>query len=245
MRTFPQRAALAVMAALTLASGSSRAQGDITLSFSKMPNGPLAAPWRFATLPNKTATEFEVADVDGQHVLRVSTQNAYGNLVHPLHQTPSASPQLKWRWRVDRLIEKADIRNKSGDDSALKLCVSFDFDRSQLSFGERTKLRLGKISTGEDMPAQTLCYVWDNKQPVGSTQQNAFTHRMRYIVLQSGSAHLGQWVTEQRNLAADYAQTFGDESQAMPVLIGITVSADSDNTHGSGLAYMGDIRLTP
>ena len=245
MRTFPRRQTLAVAAALTLVTGNSLAQGDIALSFSKMPTGALAAPWRFATLPNKTATEFEVADVDGQHVLRVSTQNAYGNMVYPLHQSPSASPQLQWRWRVDRLIEKADIKNKSGDDSALKLCVSFDFDRSQLSLGERTKLRLGKISTGEDIPAQTLCYVWDNKQPVGSTQHNAFTHRMRYIVLQSGNSHLGQWMTEQRNLAADYAQTFGDESQAMPMLIGITVSADSDNTHGSGLAYMGDIRLTP
>ena len=68
---------------------------------------------------------------------------------------------------------------------------------------------------------------------------------MRYIVLQSGSTHKGQWVTEQRNLTSDYLQAFGDESQAMPTIIGVTVSADSDNTHGEGLAYMGDIRLLP
>lgn len=52
-------------------------------------------------------------------------------------------------------------------------------------------------------------------------------------------------MTEQRNLTSDYLHAFGDESQAMPTIIGVTVSADSDNTHGEGLAYMGDIRLLP
>lgn len=80
---------------------------------------------------------------------------------------------------------------------------------------------------------------------MGTVMHNAFTHRMRYIVLQSGDAHKGQWVTEQRHLSSDYQQAFGDESQAMPTIIGVTVSADSDNTHGEGLAYMGDIRLAP
>lgn len=245
MRTFRRRQTLAVAAALAMATSASWALGDLALSFSKLPTGPLPPPWHFATLPNKNATEFTVTEVDGQQVLRVATHDAYGNMVHTQHLAPSASAQLQWRWRVDHLLEKADIKSKAGDDSALKLCVSFDFDRSQLSFGERARLRLGKISTGEDIPAETLCYVWDNKLPVGSTLHNAFTHRMRYIVLQSGSQNLGQWMTEQRNLAADYAQLFGDESSTMPMLIGITVSADSDNTHGSGLAYMGDIRITP
>ena len=249
MRSNPQHrarriGAAAVIATLAMAA-SSWAQGDIQLSFSKMATGPLPAPWHFATLPNKNPTAFNVVDQDGGHVLRVSTQDAYGNMVHTLHLSASPDLQLQWRWRVDQLIDKADIKTRAGDDAALKLCISFDFDKSQLSFGERAKLRLGKISTGEDIPAETLCYVWDNKQPVGSVLHNAFTHRMRYIVLQSGSTHKGQWVAEQRNLTSDYLQAFGDESQAMPTIIGVTVSADSDNTHGEGLAYMGDIRLLP
>lgn len=234
----------ALASALTL-PGISHAQGEGITAFSQMPTGPLGTPWHFATLPNKNPTAFNVVDKDGEHVLRVSTQDAYGNMVHSLHQAPPPSLQLQWRWRVDQLIDKADIKTRAGDDAALKLCVSFDFDKSQLGFGERAKLRLGRISTGEDIPAETLCYVWDNKQPAGTVMHNAFTHRMRYIVLQSGSAHKGQWVTEQRNLTADYLQAFGDESKTMPTIIGVAVSADSDNTHGEGLAYMGDIRLTP
>lgn len=249
IRTIPRRRTpwrtplAAALATFTLQAGL--AQSPSPAPFSKMAAGALPAPWHFASLPNKTPTEFGIVQLNGENVLRVSTKDAYGNMVHPLHQQGSAAMQLQWRWRVDELVGKADIRSRSGDDAALKLCVSFDFDRSQLGFGERAKLCLGKISTGEDIPAETLCYLWDNKQPVGTQLHNAFTHRMRFIVLQSGSAHQGQWMTEQRNLAADYAQAFGDESSAMPEVIGITVSADSDNTHGSGLAYMGDIRLQP
>ena len=44
-------------------------------------------------------------------------------------------------------------------------------------------------------------------------------------------------------LAADYARAFGDESTHMPDVLGIIVSADADNTHGNGLAYVGDIHL--
>ena len=239
------RLAAALATAMSTLAVSALAQGSSIPAFSQMAPGPLGGAWHFATLPNKNPTAFNVVDQDGGHVLRVSTHDAYGNMVHSLQQAAAPDLQLQWRWRVDQLIDKADIKTRAGDDAALKLCVSFDFDKSQLSFGERAKLRLGRISTGEDIPAETLCYVWDNKQPVGTVLHNAFTHRMRYIVLQSGDAHKGQWVAEQRHLSSDYRQAFGDESQAMPTIIGITVSADSDNTHGEGLAYMGDIRLGP
>ena len=220
------------------------AQESVQPPFSRMAAGPVPKPWHFASLPNKAHTDFSIVSLEGQNVLRVATADAYGNLVFPLHLPPTPAIHLQWRWRVDELISKADIRQRSGDDSALKLCVSFDFDKSQLSWGERAKLRMGKVSTGEDIPAETLCYVWDNQLPAGSSLHNAFTHRMRYIVLQSGTTHLGQWMQERRDLAADYTRTFGDESpQGMPDVLGITVSADSDNTHASGLAYMGDIHL--
>ena len=213
-------------------------------AFSRQPEGKVAAPWRFASLPNKTATEFGITALQGQPVLRVLTHDSYGNLIYPLRETVSSGMQLRWRWRVDQLVAKADIRQRSGDDAALKLCLSFDYDKAKLSWGERAKLRLAALNTGEEIPGQTLCYLWDNKQAVGTLLHNAFTSRMRYIVLQSGSEHLGQWMSEQRDLAADYQRAFGDESpQHIPDLMGLIVSADADNTHGSGLAYMGDIQL--
>ena len=213
-------------------------------AFSALADGKPPAPWRFASLPNKTPTEFSITALQGQQVLRVATHDSYGNLIYPLRVPASPAMSLRWRWRVDQLVTKADIRQRSGDDAALKLCISFDYDKSLLSWSERTKLRLAAVNTGEAIPAQTLCYLWDNKQPTGSVLNNAFTSRMRYIVLQSGSEHLGQWMSEQRDLAADYQRAFGDESpQHIPDLLALIVSADADNTHGTGLAYLGDIQL--
>lgn len=215
-------------------------------AFSTMAAGPVPAPWHFATLPRKKATEFAVATLDGLPVLRVHTQDAYGNLVLPLQAPASAAHQLQWRWRVDQQVADADLRQRNGDDAALKLCVSFDFDKNQLSWGERTKLRLGQVTTGEPIPTETLCYVWDAQLPVGAVLHSPFTHRLRYWVLRSHGTPLGHWQEERRDLAADYARAFGDESpQGMPALTALTVSADADNTHGEGLAYLGDVRLLP
>ena len=240
------RLAAALATAMSTLAVSALAQGSSIPAFSQMPPGPLGGPWHFATLPNKNPTAFNVVDQDGGHVLRVSTQDAYGNMVHTLHLSASPDLQLQWRWRVDQLIDKADIKTRAGDDAALKLCMSFDFDKSQLSFGERARLRLGRISTGEDIPAETLCYVWDTQLPVDSVLHSPFTHRLRYLVLHGSNAPLGRWQEEKRDLAADYARAFGDESpQGMPALTAITVSADADNTHGEGLAYLGDIHLLP
>ena len=243
---FRQRAAAAAWLALACMAGPALAENSGATTpppFSKLAEGAVPAPWRFVSLPNKTATEFSIATLQGEHVLRVAAHDSYGNLIYPLRKTAASNLQLGWRWRVDQLVSKADIQKKSGDDAALKLCVSFDFDKSKLSWGERTKLRMAAINTGEEIPAQTLCYIWDNKQPTGTLLTNAFTSRMRFIVLQSGSEHLNHWMTEQRDLAADYARAFGDESAHMPDMLGIIVSADADNTHGNGLAYVADIHL--
>ena len=70
--------------------------------------------------------------------------------------------------------------------------------------------------------------------------------RIRMIVLQSGPAKLAQWVAQRRNLVADYLRMFADEADGrIPEVVGLAISADADNTHGHGLAYFGDVTLTP
>lgn len=235
----------AALTLLTAACWAQDASHDTVAiaSFSAAPPGPAPKPWRFATLPNKKPTVFDIAEQDGSHVLRVATDDSYGNLVHAM-RAPGGALRLDWRWRLDRPLAQADLRQRSGDDAALKLCVSFDYDIGRLGFGERTRLRLARISTGEAIPGQTLCYVWDRQLPDGTLLDNAFTRRMRFIVLRSGHDPLSRWMHERRDLQADYLRAFGDEApEHMPDVIGVTVSADADNTHGVSLGYVGDIRL--
>ncbi|CAN7236162.1 MULTISPECIES: DUF3047 domain-containing protein [unclassified Variovorax] len=217
---------------------------DIT-PFSSARGAEAPAPWRFTTLPNKTPTRFEVVQQDGRRVLKVEADQSYGNLVHATQVPLDASTTLAWRWRVDDFVKDADLRKRSGDDGAAKLCVFFDLPTDRLSFGERTRLALARRTTGEQVPSEALCYVWDNKEAKGSTLVNAFTQRMRMVVLESGPAATpGTWASERRNLLADYRRVFGDEAgDTMPDVVAVAISADADNTQGHGLAYFSDIDL--
>jgi hypothetical protein len=85
--------------------------------------------------------------------------------------------------------------------------------------------------------------VWDPSLPVGTELPNAYTGRVRYLVLNSASTPLGQWANHSRDLAADFLRSFGAETDAVPPLLAIVVGADADNTHGSSLAYVGDVSL--
>lgn len=239
-------AALALLSCLSVLP-MAQAQGappPILTPFTVTSTGQAPAPWHFSTLPNKKATRFEVVRLDGRTVLRVETDDAYGNLVHPVHLTLDAGATLAWRWRVDRFVEGADLRTRAGDDGAAKLCVFFALPTDRLPFTERARLALARTATGEDVPSETLCYVWDGKEARNTELVNAFTQRIRMLVLESGPAEPGTWRSERRNLLADYQRAFGAEAGGLqPDVVGVAVSADADNTGGHGLAYFADLDL--
>lgn len=239
-------AALALLSCLSVLP-TAQAQGappPLLTGFSVTSTGTAPPPWHFSTLPNKKATRFEVVRLDGRTVLRVETDDAYGNLVHPVHLTLDAGATLAWRWRVDRFVEGADLRTRAGDDGAAKLCVFFALPTDRLPFTERARLALARTATGEDVPSETLCYVWDGKEARNTELVNAFTQRIRMLVLESGPAEPGTWRSERRNLLADYQRAFGAEAGGLqPDVVGVAVSADADNTGGHGLAYFADLDL--
>jgi Protein of unknown function (DUF3047) len=203
-------------------------------------------PWRLEALPRQTkpVTRFSIVDVDGKRALRVQADESYGNLVHPLNGVAPAS-KLRWRWRVDALPVGANLHTKAGDDVALKVCVLFDEPLENVPFVERQILRVARAAAEQDLPAATVCYVWDVALPRGSTLHNAFTHRLRYIVLQSGTEHRRQWVEERRDIGEDFMSLFGDEVKVLPPVIGVAVGADADNTHGHTLGFVSDLDLQP
>ncbi len=235
-----------VAAALWMAAPAAHADDAAGITpFSAAKGTQAPEPWRFTSLPNKTPTRFEVVQQDGRRVLKVEADQSYGNLVHATQAPLNASTTLSWRWRVDDFVKDADLRKRSGDDGAAKVCVFFDFPTERLSFGERTRLALARRTTGEQVPSEALCYVWDNKEAKGTALVNAFTQRMRMVVLESGPAATpGAWMSERRNLLTDYRRVFGDEAgDAMPDVVAVAISADADNTLGHGLAYFSDIDL--
>jgi hypothetical protein len=84
--------------------------------------------------------------------------------------------------------------------------------------------------------------VWDTRAAVGTVAPNAYTNRVRMIVLESGPARLGQWVEERRNVYDDYVKAFGSTP---PPVSGVAIMTDTDDTGESAVAWYGDITLEP
>jgi hypothetical protein len=212
------------------------------------------APWHVAGLPHqkKPLTRFSLTDVDGRRALRIEADGSYGNLVHPFSPplVPTLVPgptavHLAWQWRADELLPDADLRTKSGDDTTLKVCVFFDLPIDRVPFFERQLLRFARTQTPEPLPAATVCYVWDKRLAPGTAIDNAYTHRVRYLVLESGLPQPHQWAQERRDVAADFLQLFGAESAQVPPIVGVAVGADADNTHGHSLGHVAGLVLEP
>jgi hypothetical protein len=232
--------------ALAVALAPACAEGPSLQPFAGAGNTP-APPWKVSGLPQQTKpyTQFSVVDIDGKRALKVEATESYGNLVHPL-QWPTTSAHLAWQWRIEQQIESADLRVKSGDDTTLKVCVFFDLPMDKIPFGDRQLLRFARSKSTDAVPGATVCYVWDVQLPAGTMLDNAFTRRMRYVVVRSGTQRLNQWVAEKRDVAADFFKLFGAEAgDQLPPIIGVAVGADSDNTHTHSIAYVTGLVLEP
>jgi hypothetical protein len=209
------------------------------------PGAVPAPPWREVLLPQQSLprTRFTLAELDGQRVLRVESPGSYGNLVHELSVPAGVASVLSWRWRLDRAIAGADLKHKRGDDAALKVCVLMDAPLGGIPFIERQQVRLARLLSGEPLPAATLCYVWDRILPAGIVLPNAYTRRMRWMVLQGRDSPLGNWREERRDLRADVLRAFGDELAEQPRITAVLVGADADNSGGQGLGFIAGMTL--
>ena len=69
---------------------------------------------------------------------------------------------------------------------------------------------------------------------------NAYTKRAVMFVIETGSEKLNRWIEEERNIYDDYRRAFGEEP---PMISGVAIMTDTDNTGESATAYFGDIRF--
>jgi hypothetical protein len=67
---------------------------------------------------------------------------------------------------------------------------------------------------------------------------NPYADQVKMIVMESGPDRLNQWVSEERNLYEDYKKAFGEKP---PLISGVAIMTDTDNTGESATAYYGDI----
>jgi hypothetical protein len=214
--------------------------------FSAGAQGVPPKPWRELALPRIKPAHFSVVSDEAAMVLRVRSEQAAGTIAHSLDAEANATPLLSWRWKVDRIVERADMTQKAGDDFAARVYVFFDLPMEELTFAQRMRMLVARALHGRDVPTAALCYVWDNRHPVGTGMANPYTDRVRMIVVESGPGNVSKWVPVRRDLEADYRQAFpAAPDKPVPRITGIAAGADTDQTGESVTAWFTDFRLEP
>lgn len=211
--------------------------------FSRMTEGGTVDGWRpLKPSPRAPETQYRLVADAGRTVLRAEARGSMSGLIHAIRVDTRRFPLLRWRWKIAAPVAGADMRTRAGDDYAARVYVMFDYPLSRLPFSTRMKMKVAESVYGQKLPAAAINYVWDNRQPVGTVRPNAYTERARMIVARSGAAGAGAWVTETRDLRADFLAAFGEQA---PDVVAVAIATDTDNTGGQALAWYGDLEFLP
>lgn len=201
----------------------------------------IPAPWKIEHLDQRVPpTQYAVRKWDGVVAIEAKARKSMALLGRTVTVDLKKTPILCWQWRIDAPVASADMTRKSGDDYAARVYLTFAVPPEQLGFATRTKLRLARSIYGGQVPDAALNYIWDNRHPIGTVQDNAYTDRARMLVLRSGAGQAGIWVQERRNVLADFQRAFGEISGE---LRGLAIASDTDNTGEEAHAGFADFRF--
>jgi hypothetical protein len=162
-------------------------------------------------------TRYRLVAQDGRQVLEADSRGSASGLVREMRVDLEKLPYLNWSWRIKDVLTGIDERTKAGDDYPARVYVIVS----------------GGVAFWR---TRTLIYVWSSSQPAGSTWENAFTANARVMALQSGKAN--DWVTERRDVRADFKACFNDD---ITFIDAVAVMTDSDNSNQEAVAWYGDI----
>lgn len=169
----------------------------------------------------KGSTDYQLVQDNGRTVIRAQSRGSASGMFKKVNQDPQRFRYLRWSWKVAGIIEKGDERYKSGDDYAARIYVVFP----------------GRFF----WQTRAISYIWANRLGVGQATPNAFTGNVMMVAVESGPARTGQWLTEERDVLADYRRFFGEEPRKIGA---IAIMTDTDNTGSEATAWYGDIVIS-
>jgi hypothetical protein len=199
----------------------------------------LPSDWKPLTFKKiEKHTTYTLVKDDGKVVIKAVAKASASGLTREIKINSKEYPIVQWRWKVTNVLKKGDVKRKDGDDYPARIYITFQYDPSKLSLAEKAKYEAVKVLYGQYPPNGAINYIWESKVPVGTVVPNPYTDRVKMIVVESGVAKLNQWVNEERNVHEDYKKAFSEEP---PLISGVAIMTDTDNTGESATAYYGDI----
>ncbi len=231
-----------VLSCALLSSTSVRAEGGAVLEVGKFsasePGSRLPDGWKPLTFKKiSKLTTYELVRDGDRVVIKASSDASASGLTKEVKINPKEFPIVRWQWKVDNLLKTSDATRKDGDDYPARLYITFEYDPDKVSIGKKLKYKAGQVLFG-DIPIGAISYVWERKAPVGAVIDNAYTDFVKMVVVESGPQKIGVWTDESRNIYEDYTKAFGEEP---PLINGVAIMSDTDNTKERVTAYYGDI----
>jgi len=172
-------------------------------------------------------TDYRIASSQDRLSIRAQGQRSASGLVLPVDFDAELCPYLEWDWRVEELQESASLFEKDLEDVAASIFVMFG----------------DPGSFAAPRPVPTLRYVWTTARVPEETIVDSpyLPGVVRSIVVQGGIVSPLAWVSEKRDLVADFQAAFGklppDRVQA------IAIFTDNDQTQEPVVAHYGAARL--
>ncbi|HWC58955.1 MAG TPA: DUF3047 domain-containing protein [Verrucomicrobiae bacterium] len=189
---------------------------DRTILFSEDFEKPLGERWKpvkFGEL-----TDYRVVRENSNACLKASANSMSSAFATKVEVQPVSGTVIRWRWKISSCPTNGSEDELATFDHTARIFVAFD------TF-------IG--------PPRTINYVWANRAQTNSVFDHPSSSRSKFIVLESGNAKAGQWVTEERNLTEDWKRLFKNDKP--PKIVGLGVFTDSDGTRTSVTGWYDDI----
>lgn len=183
-------------------------------------------------------TRYDLVREGGITVVRAQSEASASGMIRRMKIDPRQYPMIQWQWKITTVYKKGDVTQKNGDDYPARIYIAFEYDPEKAGFWEKTKFGAIKALYGEYPPVAAINYIWGSNAPKGTRVANPYTDRVMMFVVESGSSQKDTWITETRNVYQDYKAAFGEEP---PLISGVAIMTDTDNTGESAVSYYGDI----
>jgi len=165
--------------------------------------------------------DFTIENDGGRKVLHMKSEREGSTIAKDVKGKVNLkeTPMLEWSWKAVVLPKGGDSCKKATDDQAVQVFVVWP------RFPEPVRSRV-------------IGYVWDSTEPVGKICKSEKTGTVTYIVLRSGTAELGKWVTERRNVVEDFKKVYEDDADSPGA---VSVAIDSNDTSSTAESFVGPI----
>jgi len=166
---------------------------------------------------------YTIKEKDGNSYLSATSLNSDNLIVKRVYVDLKEYPYLNWKWRANTLPE-------NGNESVKEYC---DVPASIAVVLNRSRI----------LP-KSIKYSWSSTLPENLITKSPYSKwpaKCDIVVVESGEANKGKWVTEKHNVMSDFSRFYKKSKKKRKDVFAIVIMTDSDNTSTLSSADYDDI----